>query len=128
MPAADGHRPAHPGGVDRIHLSVGIRRPDWNVGGQYAAGLSRAEVRKTFRNYAGALQIIETAPAEQTNLNKALFLKAPVLLESMDRRCEAKQCLVPLLRSEPKDTRLYQWGSRPVQGSHRSRLQRCRKA
>ena len=87
------------------------RRPKWDVREQYAADLSRARVQKMAKNFADALAIVESVLAERPDLNEALFIKAQVLLEGFDRRLEARQCLVKIFQSEPRNSQVYRWSA-----------------
>lgn len=87
----------------------GGREPILNIQERYSADLSRARVQKMNKNYEESLQIIENVLANESSFNEALFLKAQILTEGFYDIDDAKNCLIKIFQTEPKDTQLFQW-------------------
>ena len=84
-------------------------RSNWNIRERLSGDICRAKVQKMNGNYEEALRIIENVLVEAPDFNKALFIKAQILLDGFKDTIGAKKCISMILNTESNSSSLYRW-------------------
>ncbi|MFH2011996.1 MAG: tetratricopeptide repeat protein [Pseudomonadota bacterium] len=88
------------------------RRANWSQHEQLEGDLTQVKYLKMIKNYATALELLDTILNHDPNHPEALFIKAQILWEGFENYAGAKVCLKKVIDMESiKDDPIRRWAS-----------------
>lgn len=76
-----------------------------------SADLEKAKSRKRSGEFKEALEIMDQVLEKDPDFPDALYLKARILWEGFEKRQEASECLLNVMRLVPQEDTLHRWAS-----------------